>query len=296
MDNKGFFLLHRKIKDHWIWEDPKKFQWWIDIILLTNHTDKKIPFLDGFKEIKRGSFHTSELKLTNRWNTSRGTVRRFLKQLADDGMITVDKTANGTTIYVTNYEQYQGFGRSKQNQTVQLNVQQKDNERYNEEYNQQYTTKELNTLKELNNVVVEPNRNNDFADVIGLYQSEIQVTPPHTVINKLSDDFDMFGKDIMIYAIKKSALAGNRDYRFIDYLTKEWRKQQLKTLEAVEQYEDERNKPKQSYNYNNDRNAVTNKFADRPDLSFQALEIKKGKGGLASLTDEERKAYESYYL
>ena len=159
-----------------------------------------------------------------------------------------------------------------------------------------YHIQELKELKNDNNVVVVLEQKNDFAEVIQLYQSDIQATPPLTVINKLSDDFDMFGKDIMLYAIKKSALAGNHDYRFIDYLTKDWRKQQLKTLEAVEQYEDKRNQPKQSNKYSNDRNAVTNKYADRPDLSFQALEIKKGKGGLASFTDEERKAYESYYL
>ncbi|EGQ4115425.1 DnaD domain protein [Staphylococcus pseudintermedius] len=155
------------------------------------------------------------------------------------------------------------------------------------------TDNTLNTLDTLS--IVEPNQNNDFAEVIGLYQRDIQHTPPHTVINKLSDDFDYFGKEIMIYAIEKSAIGGNRDYRFIDYLTREWRKQQLKTLEAIKQYEDKRNQPKKQNNYSGVSNAVKNKYGDRHDLSFQALEAKKSKGGLASFTEEEYKAYESYY-
>lgn len=116
------------------------------------------------------------------------------------------------------------------------------------------TDNTLNTLDTLS--IVEPNQNNDFAEVIGLYQRDIQHTPPHTVINKLSDNFDYFGKEIMIYAIEKSAIGGNRDYRFIDYLTREWRKQQLKTLEAIKQYEDKRNQPKKQNNYSGVSNAV----------------------------------------
>ena len=38
--------------------------------------------------IKRGSFHTSEVKLSERWNVSRNTVRKFLKLLQNDNMIT----------------------------------------------------------------------------------------------------------------------------------------------------------------------------------------------------------------
>ena len=75
---------------------------------LTNHTDKKV-FVGGkIQMIKRGSFHTSEVKLSERWNVSRNTVRKFLKLLQNDNMITTKKTGNGTTIEVHNYDVYQG--------------------------------------------------------------------------------------------------------------------------------------------------------------------------------------------
>ena len=36
----GWIKIHRKIIDHWIWADSKRFKWWLDILLLTNHSDK----------------------------------------------------------------------------------------------------------------------------------------------------------------------------------------------------------------------------------------------------------------
>lgn len=297
MSNKGWISLHRSVTDHWLFDEDRKFskfEAWIDLLLMVNHTDKKMMLGNELITIKRGQKVTSIRKLCERWNWSNNKVKNFLNVLEADGMLTVKSDSKKTLVTVVNYDVYQNENIEKRHQS-DTKATQKHHESDAKAF-QKHTNNNVNNVNNENNVVVEPTPKNDFAEVIGLYQSDIQATPPLTVINKLSDDFDMFGKDIMLYAIKKSALAGNRDYRFIDYLTKDWRKQQLKTLEAVEQYEDKRNQPKQSNKYSNDRNAVPNKFGDRPDLSFQALEIKKGKGGLASFTDEERKAYESYYL
>ncbi|PKE63794.1 DnaD domain protein [Macrococcoides caseolyticum] len=297
MSNKGWISLHRSVTDHWLFDEDRKFskfEAWIDLLLMVNHTDKKMMLGNELITIKRGQKVTSIRKLCERWNWSNNKVKNFLNVLEADGMLTVKSDSKKTLVTVVNYDVYQNEDIEKRHQS-DTKATQKHHESDAKAF-QKHTNNNVNNVNNENNVVVEPTPKNDFAEVIQLYQSDIQATPPLTVINKLSDDFDLFGKDIMLYAIKKSALAGNRDYRFIDYLTKDWRKQQLKTLEAVEQYEDKRNQPKQSNKYSNDRNAVTNKYADRPDLSFQALEIKKGKGGLASFTDEERKAYESYYL
>lgn len=297
---KGFVLMYRDIMDHTVFTDPYLFKLFSYCLLKASHKEREYLMDNTVVRLQPGEFiwgrkvASEELnyKTPPKYKISEKTWERKLILLEKLEIITRKVTNKYTVINIVNWDLYQ----SKESKSDQLNDQQMTNKRPTDD--QQMTTdnnvKQSKTM--YNNVVVEPNPKNDFAEVIQLYQSDIQAIPPLTVINKLSDGFDMFGKDIMLYAIKKSALAGNRDYRFIDYLTKEWRKQQLKTLEAVEQYEDKRNQPKQSNKYSNDRNAVPNKFGDRPDLSFQALEIKKGKGGLASFTDEERKAYESYYL
>ena len=135
----GWIKLHRQVIDHWIWDDSQKFKWWIDMLLLTNHRDKKIMIGGDLKVIKRGSFHTSELKLSERWGVSRNTVRKFLKLLECDEMITTKKTKNGTTVFVHNYAIYQGKDEIKKQQTEQqskqINAQQ--NEQQNEQCNEQ---------------------------------------------------------------------------------------------------------------------------------------------------------------
>ena len=115
----GWIKIHRKIIDHWIWEDAKRFKWWMDILLLTNHTDKKTMIGGELITIKRGTFHTSELKLSERWNVSRNTVRNYLNALEKDNMIATKKTRNGTTIEVRNYGVYQGNEENKKQQTEQ---------------------------------------------------------------------------------------------------------------------------------------------------------------------------------
>lgn len=297
---KGFVLMYRDIMDHTVFTDPYLFKLFSYCLLKASHKEREYLMDNTVVKLQPGEFiwgrkvASEELnhKTPPKYKISEKSWENKLKVLEKLEIITRKTTNRFTVINVINW----GFYQTKDNQSYPPTNQQLTNG-LPTDYQQIATDNNVKQSKTMyNNVVVEPNPKNDFAEVIGLYQSDIQATPPHTVINKLSDDFDMFGKDIMLYAIKKSALAGNRDYRFIDYLTRDWRKQQLKTLEAVEQYEDKRNQPKQSNKYSNDKNAVPNKFGDRPDLSFQALEIKKGKGGLASFTDEERKAYESYYL
>lgn len=49
----GWIKLHRQIMEHWIWEDSKRFKWWMEILLLTNHTDKSICWRKDTNDKKR---------------------------------------------------------------------------------------------------------------------------------------------------------------------------------------------------------------------------------------------------
>jgi gas vesicle protein len=109
MDN-GFIALHRKIRDHWIWEEPQYLKWWIDLLLMVNHKPKKILLNGNPVIIGVGEYHTSETKLSERWYASRKAVDNFLRLLEKDGMITLKKSRqNGTTVKVCNYQTYQAF-------------------------------------------------------------------------------------------------------------------------------------------------------------------------------------------
>lgn len=106
---EGWIKLYRSIRKNWIWEDAQKLKWWLDILLQANHQDRKVLLGNELVLIERGSFHTSELKLSKKWGVSKTTVRKFLELLESDHMITTEKSKKGTTLKVTNYEDYQGF-------------------------------------------------------------------------------------------------------------------------------------------------------------------------------------------
>lgn len=104
---EGWIKVYRDIQEHWIWQDSQKLKWWLDIIMMANIKDNKMLKGNGLVTIKRGTFHTSEVSLSTRWNVSRKTVTTFLRLLVEDGMITLKKDRNGTTIEVLNYKAYQ---------------------------------------------------------------------------------------------------------------------------------------------------------------------------------------------
>ncbi len=105
--NKGYIKIYRDLQEHWIWQEPQKLKWWLDMLMMTNIKDNKMLRGGKLVTIKRGSFHTSEVNLATRWNVSRKVVTNFLKLLQEDGMIEIEKSRNGTTIELLNYKAYQ---------------------------------------------------------------------------------------------------------------------------------------------------------------------------------------------
>lgn len=108
--NKGWIAIHRAIQDCWIWtfnEPFDKRSAWIDLLLLANHADKKLYISGEPVIISRGQFHTSVVKLADRWSWSRNKVIRYLALLERDHMITINGTPNGTTISIVNYGKFQ---------------------------------------------------------------------------------------------------------------------------------------------------------------------------------------------
>ena len=112
MANKGYILLHRQIQDHWIWTSNDKFDdrsAWIDLLLMVNHDDSKVPFNKGYITVKRGQHLTSQVKLASRWHWTRDRVKRFLKRLENDEMIVTDTTRNNTLVTIVKYDNYQTY-------------------------------------------------------------------------------------------------------------------------------------------------------------------------------------------
>ena len=112
MANKGYILLHRQIQEHWLWTSNDKFDdrsAWIDLLLMANHDDGKVPFNKGYITVKRGQHLTSQVKLAARWHWTRDRIKRYLKRLENDGMIVTDTTRNNTLVTIVNYDNYQTY-------------------------------------------------------------------------------------------------------------------------------------------------------------------------------------------
>ena len=112
----GWIRIFRSIRNHWIWNDPVKFQWWIDILLEVNHSSKKVNIGYNLFDCDRGQAVVSLLNWGKRWNVSKDKARNFLKLLEKDKMITLENLSKTTRLTVCNYDSYQDILHDNQTQ------------------------------------------------------------------------------------------------------------------------------------------------------------------------------------
>ena len=113
--SKGYIKLFRQIQDCWIWETGKfdKRSAWIDLLMLANHSEKKIVFNGEYISIGKGQYLTSIRKLADRWGWSTSTVSEFLSLLEQDLMIKKESDPFRTLLTIVNYEVYQDSPNTK---------------------------------------------------------------------------------------------------------------------------------------------------------------------------------------
>lgn len=103
----GWLLLYRKIQEHWIWQDPNKFQWWVDMLLTVNNAKGKVMLGNEVFECDRGQSLLSIQSWASRWKVSKDTARNFLTLLEKDKMIVRVNIGKSTRITICNYDGYQ---------------------------------------------------------------------------------------------------------------------------------------------------------------------------------------------
>ena len=104
---QGWIKLHRQVRDNWIWNDPIKFQWWIDMLLMVNHADTKVNIGLELYECNRGQSILSLRSWGQRWKVSKDTVRNFFVLLEKDKMVLAENLKKTTRITICNYDNYQ---------------------------------------------------------------------------------------------------------------------------------------------------------------------------------------------
>lgn len=112
MSQLGWISIHRKLRECWLYDDKPydRTHAWLDILLSANHQDKKILLGNQLITIEKGSFITSEVKLSDKWGWSRKKVRGFLEVLERDKMLAKKSTSKYTSLTIVNYGLYQNQG------------------------------------------------------------------------------------------------------------------------------------------------------------------------------------------
>ncbi len=106
---EGWICVHRKICEHWLWQDKpfSRGQAFMDLLLSANHTDKQTVIGNDMVTVKRGSLITSQMKLSERWGWSKTKITNFLKLLERDKIIATKTDRKKTTVNIVNYDKYQ---------------------------------------------------------------------------------------------------------------------------------------------------------------------------------------------
>jgi len=105
----GWIKLHRKITEHWVWNNPNYLKAWLTIIITVNHESKKVLIHKELIDCERGQ---SILSLKSwaeifgkEWSIQR--VRTFFDLLKCDSMVTIEGLHKTTRLTVCNYDSYQ---------------------------------------------------------------------------------------------------------------------------------------------------------------------------------------------
>ena len=100
-------MISRAIKGHWIWKDPERLKWWIDLIITANF-EPSTEFISGQNIFcGRGQLITTQSGLSRQWKADYHVIHRFLRKLEGDGMIRIEGNTHWTRITIINYDEYQ---------------------------------------------------------------------------------------------------------------------------------------------------------------------------------------------
>ena len=248
----GWIKLHRKLLDSPIFQNEKLFKVFAYCLMKASHKEHTQLVGRRVVHLQKGQFVFGRKRASEELRLKESTVRDYVKLLEKLGTIDIKSDNKFSVITVVNWAIYQNdeeISDSKNDKKSTTNQHQMDNKSTS---NQQ----QINTNKNVKNVENDKNVKNeknvvvgdDFATIYNLYQENIEQIPSPITTEKLTQDMDHYGKELVAYAIRKAALNNSHNYKFIDYLLKDWRKRNLTTIKAVEQYEQQRQEQKeQSY-------------------------------------------------
>jgi DNA replication protein DnaD len=178
-DNQGWISLHRNIKNSLFYPKNRAFtnyEAWIDLLLNANHSDQKVLIGAEIYECHRGELLRSQETLAKHLNWSKSKVRRFLKNLTDNGSISLQTDSKISRIIITNYDFYQSNSSQKSDTGYESEMIQKPTqitETLSDQYKDQRPASEpqKTRVRYTNNNDNNENKENNLKDI---YMGEFQ--------------------------------------------------------------------------------------------------------------------------
>lgn len=114
--NDGYVKLYRKTLDNpIITNDNDYFRVWIQLLLMANHSSRKVLFGNETIELKAGELITGRDELAKKCNISSSKVERILKRLKIEHQIEQQTCSKGRLISIKNWKIYQISGQQVDN-------------------------------------------------------------------------------------------------------------------------------------------------------------------------------------
>jgi uncharacterized phage protein (TIGR02220 family) len=118
MANGGYFLIHRRFFNHWLWEERRRYsraEAWLDLLQQASFADGQRFVSGSVVPLQRGQLFVSTRFLASRWQWNIKSVHQFLKLLEGERMIEQKVNAKGNTLTLVNFESYQTNGNAEVN-------------------------------------------------------------------------------------------------------------------------------------------------------------------------------------
>ena len=106
----GWIKLHRQIMENELYYEDRfsKAHAWIDLLLLAGHKERVVSIRNVSIKLQTGELAYSQKTLAERWQWNRRTVRKFLRELENRGMIHNRISKVTTVISIKNWQKWQG--------------------------------------------------------------------------------------------------------------------------------------------------------------------------------------------
>ena len=224
----GYVRLYRKILDNpIIWKDSDHVAIWIYLLLNATHKEISVIFKGEKTILRPGQLIVGSKAIAEELNINYVKVHRVLNDFKVEKQIEKQASNKNSLITILNWEKYQSC--EKQNEIqVKNNCNSSENKQECKECNN--NTSSYSYLEE------------KYARMINSAEKEL--------LDNLLETYD---KDLVLEAIKQSAIMNKKNLNYAKGILRNWKKYQINNLEDLkknDQAREEEEQPVELFSYN----------------------------------------------